>query len=83
MSGSRSAENPNDCLTLPVTLQAHVEEDKTFVLLDDDDDDDDDEEEKDDYLEDEADSDVHDATGCADVAHWLVCVCNCFFYFHG
>lgn len=43
------------------SLQAHVEEDKTFVLLDDDDDDD--EEEKDDYLEDESESDVHDVTG--------------------
>lgn len=52
-------------MTLSSPPQAHVEEDKTFVLLDDDDDD---EEEKDDFLEDEADSDVHDVTGCANVA---------------
>lgn len=59
----------------PISLQAHAEEDKTFVLLDDDDDDD--EEEKDDFLEDDAESDVHDVTGCADVAiSLLVSVCN-------
>lgn len=49
-------------------ITAHLEEDKTFVLLDDDDDDDDDdnnEEEKDvdDYLEDEPETDVHDVAG--------------------
>lgn len=47
------------------SLQAHLEEDKTFVLLDDDDDDDNNEEEKDvdDFLEDETETDVHDVAG--------------------
>lgn len=48
------------------SLQAHLEEDKTFVLLDDDDDDENDnnEEEKDvDFLEDETETEVHDITG--------------------
>lgn len=47
------------------SLQAHLEEDKTFVLLDDDDDDDECEEQKceDDILEDEPEADGHDVTG--------------------
>ncbi|XP_041817240.1 importin-4 [Chelmon rostratus] len=48
-------------------ITAHLEEDKTFVLLDDDDDDDNDtnEEEKDvdDFLEDETETDAHDVAG--------------------
>lgn len=42
-------------------FQAHLEEDKTFVLLDDDDDDDN-EEEKDlaNYLEDDTETDIQD-----------------------
>ncbi|XP_027129829.1 importin-4 isoform X1 [Larimichthys crocea] len=47
-------------------ITAHLEEDKTFVLLDDDDDDENDnnEEEKDvDFLEDETETEVHDITG--------------------
>uniref|UniRef100_A0A3Q3VV54 Importin N-terminal domain-containing protein n=1 Tax=Mola mola TaxID=94237 RepID=A0A3Q3VV54_MOLML len=46
-------------------ITAHLEEDKTFVLLDDDDDDDNNEEEKDvdDFLEDENETDVHDVAG--------------------
>ncbi|XP_023131209.1 importin-4 [Amphiprion ocellaris] len=47
-------------------ITAHLEEDKTFVLLDDDDDDDDDNEEEkdgDDFLEDESETDVHDVAG--------------------
>uniref|UniRef100_A0A673B7J2 Importin 4 n=1 Tax=Sphaeramia orbicularis TaxID=375764 RepID=A0A673B7J2_9TELE len=45
-------------------ITAHLEEDKTFVLLDDDDDDDH-EEEKDvsDFLEDDSETDVHDVAG--------------------
>lgn len=48
-----------------LSLQAHLEEDKTFVLLDDDDDDDDHEgEEKDGhFLEDDTETDVHDIAG--------------------
>ncbi|XP_049421146.1 importin-4 [Epinephelus fuscoguttatus] len=43
-------------------ITAHLEEDKTFVLLDDDDDDD--AEEKDvDFLEDEPETDIHDVAG--------------------
>lgn len=48
------------------SLQAHVEEDKTFVLLDDDDDDDDNDVEVKDsveFLEDEPDTDLHDVAG--------------------
>lgn len=49
------------------SVKAHLEEDKTFVLLDDDDDDDDDDhgEEKDvsDFLEDDSETDVHDVAG--------------------
>ncbi|XP_029003139.1 importin-4 isoform X2 [Betta splendens] len=45
-------------------ITAHLEEDKTFVLLDEDDDDDDNEEEKDvDFQEDENETDVHDVAG--------------------
>ncbi|CAK6951906.1 importin-4 [Scomber scombrus] len=45
-------------------ITAHLEEDKTFVLLDDDDDDDHNEEEKDsDFLEDETETDIHDIAG--------------------
>lgn len=47
-------------------ITAHVEEDKTFVLLDEDDDDDGDNEEQkdmDDFLEDEPETDVHDVAG--------------------
>ncbi|XP_026219835.1 importin-4 [Anabas testudineus] len=46
-------------------ITAHLEEDKTFVLLDDDDDDENEEEEKDaeDFLEDETEADVHDVAG--------------------
>lgn len=45
-------------------MQAHIEEDKTFVLLDDDDDDDKGEEkDSDDFLEDEPEADVHDIAG--------------------
>ncbi|XP_053198496.1 importin-4 [Scomber japonicus] len=45
-------------------ITAHLEEDKTFVLLDDDDDDDHNEEEKDsDFLEDETETDIHDVAG--------------------
>lgn len=45
-------------------FQAHLEEDKTFVLLDDDDDDDD-EEEKDmeNLLEDDTEADLQDVAG--------------------
>lgn len=45
-------------------ITAHLEEDKTFVLLDDDDDDDH-EEEKDvsDFLEDDSETDIHDVAG--------------------
>lgn len=46
------------------SLQAHLEEDKTFVLLDDDDDDDNAEEkDADDILEDETEADVQDVAG--------------------
>ncbi|XP_047424187.1 importin-4 [Mugil cephalus] len=44
-------------------ITAHLEEDKTFVLLDDDDDDDNDEKEADDFLEDEPETDVLDVAG--------------------
>ncbi|XP_075936701.1 importin-4 [Anarhichas minor] len=48
-------------------ITAHVEEDKTFVLLDDEDDDDDDEDvevkDADDFLEDEPEADIHDFAG--------------------
>nr|XP_046226676.1 importin-4 isoform X2 [Scatophagus argus] len=46
-------------------ITAHIEEDKTFVLLDEDDDDDSNEEDKDvdDFLEDETETDVHDVAG--------------------
>ncbi|KAF3703449.1 Importin-4 [Channa argus] len=45
-------------------ITAHLEEDKTFVLLDDDDDDDKEEEKDvDDFLEDEPETDVHDVAG--------------------
>ncbi|KAG7216784.1 hypothetical protein INR49_021182 [Caranx melampygus] len=45
-------------------ITAHIEEDKTFVLLDDDDDDDKGEEkDSDDFLEDEPETDVHDIAG--------------------
>ncbi|KAJ4925597.1 hypothetical protein JOQ06_018323 [Pogonophryne albipinna] len=47
-------------------ITAHVEEDKTFVLLDDDDDDDDNDVEVKDsveFLEDESDTDLHDVAG--------------------
>ncbi|XP_061614614.1 importin-4 [Phyllopteryx taeniolatus] len=69
-----------DCLTphlTPITtvmllalksnegITAHLEEDKTFVLLDDDDDDDDKDEAKDsdEFLDEEPEMDFHDATG--------------------
>ncbi|KAM7390672.1 hypothetical protein PAMA_008727 [Pampus argenteus] len=45
-------------------ITAHLEEDKTFVLLDDDDNDDNEEEkEAEDFLEDETETDVHDVAG--------------------
>ncbi|XP_050922896.1 importin-4 [Lates calcarifer] len=45
-------------------ITAHLEEDKTFVLLDDDDEDDKEEEKDvDDFLEDETETDVHDVAG--------------------
>lgn len=46
-------------------VQAHLEEDKSFVLLDDDDDDENEEQEKDavNFLEDEPETDVHDVAG--------------------
>lgn len=48
-------------------VQAHLEEDKSFVLLDDDDDDDDENEEQEkdvvDFLEDEPETDIHDVAG--------------------
>lgn len=48
-------------------FQAHLEEDKTFVLLDDEDDDDDANKEgkeaEEDPLEDESETDVHDVAG--------------------
>ncbi|KAF1372872.1 hypothetical protein PFLUV_G00254400 [Perca fluviatilis] len=46
-------------------ITAHIEEDKTFVLLDDDDDDDDNEGQKDtdEFLEDEPETDIHDVAG--------------------
>ncbi|KAF7667322.1 hypothetical protein LDENG_00067550 [Lucifuga dentata] len=45
-------------------ITAHLEEDKTFVLLDDDDDDDEEEEKDiDDFLEDEPETDAHDVAG--------------------
>uniref|UniRef100_A0A1A7XB36 Importin 4 n=1 Tax=Iconisemion striatum TaxID=60296 RepID=A0A1A7XB36_9TELE len=47
-------------------IMAHLEEDKTFVLLDNDDDDDDEDEEgkvSEDFLEDESETDVPDAAG--------------------
>lgn len=52
-------------------ITTHLEEDKTFVLLDDDDDDDDEDEDveedgeegKDDFLEDDAETDLHDVKG--------------------
>ncbi|XP_008276178.1 importin-4 [Stegastes partitus] len=45
-------------------IMAHLEEDKTFVLLDDDDDEDNEEEkDADDFLEDESETDVHDVAG--------------------
>ncbi|XP_074478181.1 importin-4 isoform X2 [Sebastes fasciatus] len=46
-------------------ITAHVEEDKTFVLLDDDDDDDKEEEGKagEDFLEDESETDIDDVAG--------------------
>lgn len=47
----------------PSSPQAHLEEDKTFVLLDDEDDDENDNEGKDDFLEDDTETDVHDVTG--------------------
>lgn len=57
-------------MSAPPPLQTHLEEDKTFVLLDDDDDDDEDEdveedgeEGKDDFLEDDAETDLHDVKG--------------------
>ena len=45
--------------------QAHLEEDKTFVLLDDEDDDDKEVEEKDvsDFTEDETEADINDIAG--------------------
>ncbi|XP_040921767.1 importin-4 [Toxotes jaculatrix] len=44
-------------------ITAHLEEDKTFVLLDDDEDDREEEKDVDDFLEDEAETDVHDVAG--------------------
>ncbi|XP_035512460.1 importin-4 [Morone saxatilis] len=45
-------------------ITAHLEEDKTFVLLDDDDDDDNEgEKDVDDFLEDDAETDIHDVAG--------------------
>lgn len=46
-------------------VQAHLEEDKTFVLLDDDDDDEDDKEDNDvdDFLEEDTETDIHDVAG--------------------
>ncbi|XP_071341870.1 importin-4 [Trachinotus anak] len=44
-------------------ITAHLEEDKTFVLLDDDDEDDKEEEKDVDFLEDETETDVHDVAG--------------------
>ncbi|KAM8730911.1 importin-4 isoform 1-T1 [Acanthopagrus schlegelii] len=46
-------------------ITAHLEEDKTFVLLDEDDDDDNNEGEKDvdDFLEDDTETDIHDVAG--------------------
>ncbi|CAN9506252.1 unnamed protein product [Ophioblennius macclurei] len=47
-------------------ITAHLEEDKTFVLLDDDDDDEDDNKEQNDaeeFLEDESETDIHDVAG--------------------
>uniref|UniRef100_A0A8C4E1M2 Importin 4 n=1 Tax=Dicentrarchus labrax TaxID=13489 RepID=A0A8C4E1M2_DICLA len=45
-------------------ITAHLEEDKTFVLLDDDDDDDNEgEKDVDDFLEDDTETDVHDVAG--------------------
>ncbi|CAF93535.1 unnamed protein product, partial [Tetraodon nigroviridis] len=74
-----STVNP-DCLTPHLTaittvmllalksnegITAHLEEDKTFVLLDDDDDDDDNEEGKDmdDFLEDDTETSIQDVAG--------------------
>lgn len=56
-------------MSAPPAPQTHLEEDKTFVLLDDDDDDEDEdveedgEEGKDDFLEDDAETDLHDVKG--------------------
>ncbi|XP_034718179.1 importin-4 isoform X4 [Etheostoma cragini] len=45
-------------------ITAHIEEDKTFVLLDDDDDDDNEgQKDANEFLEDEPDSDIHDFAG--------------------
>ncbi|XP_054622268.1 importin-4 isoform X1 [Dunckerocampus dactyliophorus] len=67
-----------DCLTphlTPITtimllalksnegITAHLEEDKTFVLLDDDEDDKGEEKDADEFLEDEPETDVHDVAG--------------------
>lgn len=46
------------------TFQAHLEEDKTFVLLDDDDEDDNEEKDVDvDFLDEETETEIHDITG--------------------
>lgn len=44
-------------------FQAHLEEDKTFVLLDDDDDDDNEEKDTEDFLEDDKETDIQDVAG--------------------
>lgn len=44
-------------------ITAHLEEDKTFVLLDDDDDEEEEEKDIDDFLPDETETDAHDVAG--------------------
>jgi len=61
------------------SFEAHLEEDKTFVLLDDDDDDDNDDSDNnegkaaDEFLEDEPETDVHDVAGSVPVHTHIYC----------